>query len=187
MVPGNSYSGEDLEAALKEGKLPDATTTVTGMVKRSEKSGYVSFSRFGCEAWVDVPVDMIEHAQSLGLRGCQDHSHPVMAIGFKVPKDTEGRTLLALLAQSGSSPIFGARHQTSPTYPSTRGPIAADLRGAFGSFGNFGRFGGHPDGPPIDPGCEWVLTSCGPGKGVPPWWPCWVWCCWDSWGNGTCT
>ena len=189
MVSGNTYSGDALEAALKEGTVADPTTVWTGMVKRSDKGGYVSFARFGCEAWVDVPIDMIEHAQSLGVRACRDHSHPVMAVRFKVPKDTEGKTFLALLAQTGSSPVFRAGYQTSPSYPSLRVPIAMGSRGGFGSFGNFGRvggFAGHPD-TPTDPGCEWILSSCGPGKGVPPWWPCWEWCCFDSWGNVTCT
>ena len=191
MKSGDTYSGDALEAALKEGTSADPTTVWTGMVKRSDKGGYVSFARFGCETWVDVPIDMIEHARCLGVRACRDHSHPVMAIGFKVPKETEGKTLLALLDQTGSSPVF--RAGCPPSYPSLKVPLAMGSRGVFGGFGNFGGvggFGGHPGGPedpPIDPGCEWILTSCGPGKGVPPWWPCWERCCWDSWGNVTCT
>lgn len=99
-----SYSGKDLEKALTEGALTQAQATLIGMVKPSEKSGHVSFSQAGCDKWVDLPTDMIERADQEGQRTCRDHSHPVMKITFKEPKNSTGKVLLELLSQSEVSP-----------------------------------------------------------------------------------
>lgn len=97
-----SFSGADLEKALTEGALTQAQTFLTGMVKPSEKSGHVSFSQAGCDTWVDLPTDMIESADQEGQRPCRDHSHPVMRITLKEPKDAQGKILLALLTQTAT-------------------------------------------------------------------------------------
>ena len=103
-VNDNSFSGASLEKALKEGGLTQTPALLTGMVKSSEKSGHVSFSQSGCDMWVDLPTDMIESADHTGQRSCRDHSHPVMRITLKEPKDPEGRILLSLLAQAATNP-----------------------------------------------------------------------------------
>ncbi len=100
-----SFSGESLEKALREGGLASSQTHLLGMVKQSEKKGHISFTSSGCETWVDIPVGIIERAEQIGQRACRDHSHPIMEITLKEPKDPEGRTLLALLAQAVSSQL----------------------------------------------------------------------------------
>ena len=99
-----SLSGADLEEALEEGTLTQAQTTLTGMVKQSEKGGHVSFSQAGCDTWVDLPTDMIERADHVGQRPCRDHSHPLMRITLDEPEDSTGKVLLALLSQPEVSP-----------------------------------------------------------------------------------
>lgn len=53
---------------------------------------------------MDLPVEMIEHAEHTGERTCRDHSHPTIRITLKEPKDPEGKILLTLLAQAAPSP-----------------------------------------------------------------------------------
>jgi hypothetical protein len=50
-----SFSGATLEKALQEGTLNSARKSLTGMVKPSQKSGFISFSHSDCNAWVDLP------------------------------------------------------------------------------------------------------------------------------------
>jgi hypothetical protein len=102
-----SFSGASLEKALKEGALTQTQALLTGMVKPSDKSGYVGFSQSGCDMWVDLPTDMIEHADHIGLRACRDHMHPVMRVTLKESKDPEGRILWALLAHATPNPLAG--------------------------------------------------------------------------------
>ena len=99
-----SFSGAELEEALEEGTLTQAETPLTGMVKQSEKRGHVSFSRAGCDTWVDLPTDMIECADQVGQRPCQGHSHPVLSITLTEPEDPEAKILLELLSQAAPSP-----------------------------------------------------------------------------------
>lgn len=123
-----SFSGADLEEALEEGTLDQTQTPLTGMVKQSEKSGHVRFSQSGCDSWVDLPTDMIEHADHVGQRPCRDHSHPVMRITVKEPKDSTGKVLRALLSQSEvSSPM-----ESSGASARLPGPIYESRASPFG-------------------------------------------------------
>lgn len=110
-----SFSGTDLERALAEGTLTQAQTPLTGMVKPSEKSGHVSFTQAGCDTWVDLPTDMIERADQVGQRPCRDHSHPIMRITLKEPKDPKGKILLALLTQAAPEAQHVDELRTYPT------------------------------------------------------------------------
>lgn len=112
-----SFSGSDLEKALTEGTLTQAQTPLTGMVKPSEKSGHVSFTQAGCDTWVDLPTDMIERADHVGQHPCRDHSHPVMRVTLKEPKDPKGKILLALLAQAAPRPSEAQHVDELRTYP----------------------------------------------------------------------
>ena len=69
------------------------------MVKSSKRTGYVSFTRLGCDAWVDLPTSMIEQAENLGRSVCKDHSHPVVKIILKEAENPEAQILSTLLAQ----------------------------------------------------------------------------------------
>jgi hypothetical protein len=103
---GKSFSGATLEKALKEGALAHTPASLIGMVKPAEKSGHVSFSQADCDAWVDLPIDMIDRADHVGQRPCRDHSHPIMRLTLREPKDPEGRILSALLMpQAAPSPM----------------------------------------------------------------------------------
>ena len=131
-----SFSGADLEKALTEGALTQAQTTLIGMVKPSEKSGHVSFSQAGCDTWVDLSTDMIERADQEGQRPCRDHTHPVMRITLKEPKDAQAKILWALLAQAAPpSPTQLPANVALPGSPSSAqgfpGPASAQSFGWF--------------------------------------------------------
>jgi hypothetical protein len=100
MANGESFTGASLEQALKKDELAAPRSAVlVGMVKTSEKSGNIGFTSAGCDAWTELPTEMIEEAQHVGTQTCWDHSHPVMRIALKEPKTAEAKILAALLAQ----------------------------------------------------------------------------------------
>lgn len=114
MIKGNERKGEDvaqvaadetklsgigLENALREGRLTRPPVHLTGMVKVSEREGYVQFSQAGCDAWVEIPTTLIEQAEHVGYMPCREHSHPQMRITLKSLGNQESEVLLALLAQ----------------------------------------------------------------------------------------
>lgn len=98
-MQAKTFTGAALEKALKDNSLTHSGVMLTGMVKASQKDGFISFTRSGCDSWVDLPTDMIEQAEQLGQNTCRDHSHTVMRITLKEPKDAEARIIAALLAQ----------------------------------------------------------------------------------------
>jgi hypothetical protein len=94
------FTGESLVQALQIGALtpaPSLGIALVGMVKLSEKHGCVAFTPAGCEAWLDVPVAMIESAVHIGERRCDDHRHPVVRMTLKEPADADARVLHQLL------------------------------------------------------------------------------------------
>src|SRR5437868_6850221 len=104
-MDSKSFSGSSLEQALHEGTLTQQQALLIGWVKPSGESGYIGFSQSGCDTWVNLPTEMIDHAEYLGQSACRDHAHPVMKIALKEPTDPEGRILFALLAQSVTKPL----------------------------------------------------------------------------------
>lgn len=94
-----ALTGEALEKALLEGDLTKAQYRLTGMVKASQNKGHISFSQAGCEAWIDIPTDLIEKAEHLGQTPCSDHFHPLMSLELKESSDPMAKTLLSLLAK----------------------------------------------------------------------------------------
>jgi hypothetical protein len=141
-----TYTGTSLEHALKDNSLTRAGIVLVGMVKASEKGGYIRFTRAGCENWVDLPVDLIECAELLGHQACKDHSHPLMKITLKEPKDPAAQILAALLAQpptggGGPMPAQGGPGYGSQGYPTNPmgggygGPHMTIRRGGGGAGG----------------------------------------------------
>jgi hypothetical protein len=82
-MPGQTFSGETLVEALQSGELDHPGLVLTGMVKPSEHPDHVAFARGGCDTWADLPTSMIEQAEHVGSRPCEDHSHPVFRITLK--------------------------------------------------------------------------------------------------------
>jgi len=98
-MQAKTFTGASLEKALKDNSLTRSGIVLTGMVKASQKDGYISFTRSGCDSWVDLPSDMVEQAEHLGQNACKDHSHTVVKLTLKEPKDAEAKIVTALLAQ----------------------------------------------------------------------------------------
>ena len=117
-----TFSGENLEEALRQGSLAAShATTLTGMVKTSDRVGYIGFTMAGCDTWVDLPSALIQSATSLGTSICKDHSHAVMRIALKESHDPESEALMALLSQA-ARPVGGMPASPRPTYPDVAGP-----------------------------------------------------------------
>ena len=127
-----TFTGASLEKALKNDALTRSEIELVGMVKSSEKVGHVSFTRSGCDTWVDLPNDMIEQAEHLGQNACKDHSHPVVKITLKEAKNPEAQILSALLAQPTPMPIqAGSMLTQARPVPQMYSEIQG--QGAFGS------------------------------------------------------
>jgi hypothetical protein len=122
-MPGQSFTGQALAEALSAGEFEHPGIVLTGMVKPSEQQDHVSFARGGCDTWVDLPTSMIEQAEHVGSRPCEDHSHPVFRITLSESDDPQAKLLGQLLA---SQPQLGAR----PSLAGLRSPgLLPGMRG----------------------------------------------------------
>jgi hypothetical protein len=100
-MPGKTFTGETLAQALESGEFEQpaaAGVVLTGMVKPSEQTGHVAFARGGCDTWVELPTSLIENAEHIGARPCEDHSHPVFRITLRESDDPQAKLLGQLLA-----------------------------------------------------------------------------------------
>jgi hypothetical protein len=122
-----TFTGASLEQALRSNALTRYGIELVGMVKPSQKEKHVGFTRAGCDAWIDLPIDMIEQAEHLGQHMCKEHSHPVIKIALKEAKDPQTQILSALLAQSMPTRSQEWPDSVPQRYSETPG------RGAYGS------------------------------------------------------
>jgi hypothetical protein len=111
-MPEEPWTGVSLEEALRGGELERPGFELVGMVKAAEEAGRISFSRTGCNGWVDIPSELIERAEHIGEQPCHESVHPVFRLHLKQPKDPEAKVLAALLMSSGpsappSADVFG--------------------------------------------------------------------------------
>jgi hypothetical protein len=133
-MPGKTFTGESLAEALGAGDFDQPAAggvVLTGMVKPSDQPGHVSFARGGCDTWVELPTSLIEQADHVGVRPCDDHSHPVFRITLRESDDPHARLLGQLLATQprpgAHAPIPGRRvpppHRFSPASRAAGGGI----------------------------------------------------------------
>jgi hypothetical protein len=92
----DSYSPEEFAAKLRSGKLDAPPLTMTGMMKISDKDGCLSFTRIGCDNWLDIPFTLIDKVEQLGWVACKDHAHPRVRIRLKSSEDVHQAPLLAM-------------------------------------------------------------------------------------------
>jgi hypothetical protein len=98
-VAGKIFTGQGLVDALGAGEFDRPSGVVlTGMLKASERQDHVSFARGGCDTWIELPTSLIEQAEHLGSRPCDDHAHPVFRITLRESEDPQARLLAQLLA-----------------------------------------------------------------------------------------
>jgi hypothetical protein len=93
----DSYSPEEFAAKLRSGKLDAPPLTMTGMMKISDKDGCLSFTRIGCDNWLDIPFSLIDKVEQLGWAACKDHAHPRVRIQLKSSEDVYQAPLLAMI------------------------------------------------------------------------------------------
>jgi hypothetical protein len=124
-MAGQQFTGESLVHALESGALtpaPARGVALVGMVKLSETPGCVAFTPAGCETWADVPVALIESAEHIGERRCDDHHHPVVRMTLKEPADAEAKVLRQLLTAFSQVSRSPGRHARPPgRIPRVRG------------------------------------------------------------------
>ncbi|MGH7211711.1 MAG: hypothetical protein ACREF1_09650, partial [Acetobacteraceae bacterium] len=102
-MPDKVFDGAALEVALANNTFATSSVDLVGMVKASDKKGCISFSRAGCESWIDLPATMVERALYRGNARCREHSHPLFEITLKEPSNPEGKILFALLGQPATN------------------------------------------------------------------------------------
>lgn len=170
-----TFTGKTLESALNDKSFEQVRPDIqlVGMVKKSDKEGYVSFTQSGCGTWVDLPSTMIERAEFIENRTCKDHSHPVMKVVLKHSDNPEYEILLSLLQMTTNSSNSNTPRMSQPTngnFPDGL-PYKNTTMAKRIPPGGFGRFGGIKIGGGID--CDLVCypcTRCIPGTN---------WC-WES-------
>lgn len=121
-MDGTSLTGNALESALKDDSFAPSGYTVVGMTKASDQAKHVAFTNGGCDAWVDIPTEMIEKAEHLGDSPCKDHSHPVFRLTLAIPKDKHAAVLYALMSRT-TTPAVNVSASANPvpalTYANT--------------------------------------------------------------------
>jgi len=122
-MSGRKFSGKELAKALQTGEFEQSGLVLTGMVKPSEQPDHVGFARGGCDTWVDLPTTMIEQAEHVGFRPCEDHSHPVFRITLKESEDPQAKLLGQLLS---AQPQTGLR--VPPPGAGSAGRLGASAR-----------------------------------------------------------
>ena len=168
-----SFTGAELANALKQDTFTMSGVELVGMVKSSENEGHISFTRAGCDSWIEVPIALIEQAEHLGQNRCKDHTHPVFKITLKQPKDPEALIFSALLAQRPPMPLKPAS-MPNPTTPQSPFQTPTSVRGGGeirrANFG-FGPAGRRSAGHPIRIPQKFARIGLGGGFG-------------NIWGNG---
>jgi hypothetical protein len=99
MVDQEARTGAELEKALKEGTLRLASASMLGMVDKSDKDGHIRFTVADCNAWFDLPIEMIETWVVEGHQRCHEHSHPRVRLTLKDPTDPGQKLYFGLLSQ----------------------------------------------------------------------------------------
>lgn len=92
-LASNTLRPDDTDAAE-----PEAGVILTGTVKPSEGTDYVTFSpSAACERWIKIPADLIEEVEPLGKVQCRDHEHDLVLIQLRAPTTPEAELLTQLL------------------------------------------------------------------------------------------
>ncbi|MFI6170783.1 hypothetical protein ACIBCN_28650 [Nocardia sp. NPDC051052] len=86
-----SYSPDEFVSKLSADELPEAEDVkILGLAKvADEPSGLYFTSSASCERWSRVPVELVESIQHMATTTCRDHTHPVVAITFKQPDESQ--------------------------------------------------------------------------------------------------
>jgi hypothetical protein len=120
----------DVLSFLKEAEAGAHNTVLEGMVKASSASGMVAFAPSrSCDAWVDLPVELISGIEFVRLTPClkvgeAPHAHPLVRITLKTgdnPAEKGLGTLLMTLQSIRTSEgdrkaraVFVQRHARGP-------------------------------------------------------------------------
>jgi hypothetical protein len=125
------------------------------MVKESDDASSIAFTPRGCDTWVDIPISMIDRAEHVGHRRCDDHAHPVFRIALKEAKDKQAKVLSALLA---AAPAPEARGRPGAVRPPMRAGQMARRRPPRGWGGGGFDFGLSEES--CEQICEQVYAAC---------------------------
>jgi len=128
-MPGQTFTGQALVEALGSGELDQpAGVVIAGMVKQSDHPEHVAFALGGCDTWIDLPTSMIEQAEHIGARPCDDHSHPLFRFTLRESDDPQAKLLAQLLAsQPHGRPPHLHRRPAGPPRPGRRRGVSARM------------------------------------------------------------
>lgn len=100
-------SGSELEEALRSGSLNEPSYEIEAMLRHSEERHVLQFALPGrCDTWMELPVELVDSAERIGVGRCPDAIHPVFKIRFREPSDPVCQKLLAaLLTALASVPL----------------------------------------------------------------------------------
>lgn len=91
-----TYTGPAFAKALTLG-TPLSPIFVAGMVKAGDDEEHIWFApgtRCHPDAWVHVPVDVIERVELIVHVPCDDHDHPFVHVYFKSPPESDSQAYL---------------------------------------------------------------------------------------------
>lgn len=102
-----SFTGAAFAQALASG-TPLHSLHVDGMVKPGDDEQHIWFApgtRCRPDAWVHIPVSLIDRVELLDHVPCDDHEHPFVRLYFKLPAVTnvEGYVFAELLRRSSEA------------------------------------------------------------------------------------
>ncbi|MET4581937.1 hypothetical protein ABIE21_001427 [Conyzicola nivalis] len=178
-----TYTGPELEDAIKAESAAEVGFSFMGMVKASGSQGRVSVAPAGSGTWTDIPVEMIASAHHVGGRaGDEKPDHPVFRLVLRQPKQVEAQVFASLLDSSAMTPPTASWGIAGGTF---QGAYSRRISPGFGGPSRFGQFGGQ-FGPTL-PSCGYREVVCGSSlPGYPP--PtCIIYCCTYPSGMNNCS
>jgi len=98
---GSTYTGNELETALRGRSIPTLGPTVVAMVKDS-REGSIAVAVGSCDTprWVELPTAAIAEAQLVGTVPCRDQRHPLVSIRLAPAEDKTARAIAELLSET---------------------------------------------------------------------------------------
>ena len=114
-MPGSqSYTPEEFVAKLNAGDVAPPLVFI-GILKPGGDDHHLSFAiGTSCDAWTELPLEMIERIELIDVITCQEHTHPLVMLFVKEPQSDEAM-VFARLAKSQRP----GRPQTAPTGATT--------------------------------------------------------------------
>jgi hypothetical protein len=114
--PQSLTAAEFFESLQQDNLITAVPITLIGMVKKSEgKEKTIQFALGGnCSNWATIPLELIEDVEIIKTVTCKDHTHPLVRLNLKTPKNPEAKIFSSILlgmqsTLDGMQPTFAGR------------------------------------------------------------------------------